>query len=211
MYRYLLAALALVLAAVLASSPAQATAPGTNGRIVFEGLPLRDNPLWGELFVINADRTGVTKLTHPPNGTEDTNPDWSPEGSRIVFARAPSTGAHSLWRVNPDGTGLRRLTRYCPPGVGIPKCVMPMTAGQPGRRTGSTSPSSASRDRSARRASTVDTAKRIYADGTGLRRLTPPSIRPGDKLDWSPDGSTILFRTHPGEGPNASSGYGANL
>jgi Tol biopolymer transport system component len=55
-------------------------------------------------------------------GTEDVNADWSPDGSRIVFARAPSSGVHSIWVVKPDGTGLRRLTPNCPPGVGIPKC-----------------------------------------------------------------------------------------
>ncbi len=51
----------------------------------------------------------------------------------------------------------------------------------------------------------------VNADGSRLRRLTPPSIAPGDKIDWSPEGSTILFRTHPGEGLNGLSGYGANL
>ena len=106
--------------AVTATS-SQATPPGTNGRIVFERLRLQNTP-WGELFVMNADGTGVRKLTHPPSGTEDTNADWSPDGSRIVFARAPSSGVHSIWVVKPDGTGLRRLTPNCPPGVGIPKC-----------------------------------------------------------------------------------------
>jgi TolB protein len=51
----------------------------------------------------------------------------------------------------------------------------------------------------------------VNADGSGLRRLTPPSIAPGDKIDWSPDGTTILFRTHPGEDLAGSSGLGANL
>jgi len=30
-------------------------------------------------------------------------------------------------------------------------------------------------------------------------------------MDWSPDGSTILFRTHPGEDLNGSNGLAANL
>jgi TolB protein len=51
----------------------------------------------------------------------------------------------------------------------------------------------------------------VNVDGTGLRRLTPRSIQPGDRIDWSPDGTTILFRTHPGEDLNAASGLGANL
>jgi TolB protein len=48
----------------------------------------------------------------------------------------------------------------------------------------------------------------INADGSGLRPITPLSIRPGGRPDWSPDGTTILFRSHPGNDP---SGLGANL
>ena len=81
----LFATAAAVLAGVLAAL-AQATAPGTNGRIAFERLRPVGPPPWGELFVMNSDGSDVQKITHPPNGTEDTNPDWSPDGSRIVFA-----------------------------------------------------------------------------------------------------------------------------
>src|SRR4029077_4479011 len=36
-------------------------------------------------------------------------------------------------------------------------------------------------------------------DGSGLRRVTPWKLRVGaeDGIDWSPDGSRILFRTKP--------------
>ena len=266
-FHVLLVVVAAIVAATATSS--QATPPGTNGRIVFERLRFQ-NTLWGELFVMNADGTGVHKLTHPPRGTEDTNPDWSPDGSRIVFARAPSAGAHSIWVVRPDGTELRRLTPNCPPSVGIPKCKA--DDGWPvwspdGKYIAFQRLSGPIRPKGA----TVDTAKRIYrvelvvtdtngrhlrtlvwfgpwrgdpqipswspdgkqlvfleksdnggncvcralyivnADGSGLHRLTPPSIAPGDRIDWSPDGSTILFRTHPGEDLYGASGYGANL
>jgi TolB protein len=48
----------------------------------------------------------------------------------------------------------------------------------------------------------------VDAKGGGLRRILPPGLRPGGRPDWSPDGSRILFRTHPGDDP---SGIGANL
>ena len=259
-----------LLASVVLAPIGNATAPGANGRIVFERLRHADGPAWGEIFVANADGTGVTRITHPSRGTEDTNPDWSPDGSRIVFARAPSAGVHSIWTVKANGTGLKRLTPRCRAGRDIPACAA--DDGWPvwspdGKHIAFQRLSGPLRPRGA----TVNTAKRIYkdelvvtdadgghvrtlvwsgpwrgdpqiptwspdgkqlvflqkgdnggncicrtlflinADGTGLRRLTPPSIAPGDKMDWSPDGSTILFRTHPGEDLNGSSGLGANL
>ena len=80
--RVVFGVLAAIVVATATSS--QATLPGANGRIVFERLRLQ-NTRSGELFVMNADGTGVRKLTHPPSGTEDINADWSPDGSRIVF------------------------------------------------------------------------------------------------------------------------------
>jgi len=255
---------------LLLAHPGAATSPGVNGRIVFERLRAQSGPSWGELFVVNADGSDATRITHPPRGTEDVTPDWSPDGTRIVFARAPATGVHSIWTVKADGTDLRRLTPPCAPGRGIPAC--PADDGWPvwspdGKHIAFQRLSGALRPKGA----TVNDAKGIYkdqlvvtdpngrhartlvwfgpwrgdpqipawspdgtqlvflersdnggtcscraiyivnADGTGLRRLTPPSIAPGDKIDWSPDGKTVLFRTHRDEGPNGSSGYGAQL
>jgi TolB protein len=265
----LVAAATIVATAVTTSS--QATAPGENGRIVFERLRFQNSPLWGELFVMNPDGSGVRRITRPPNGTEDTNPDWSPDGKRIVFARAPSEGAHSLWTVSADGTRPRRLTPPCPRGRGIPSCAA--DDGWPvwspdGRHIAFQRLAGALRPKG----STVNTARAIYkdelvvtdtngghartlvwlgpwrgepqspawspdgkrlvfigkymtsrtngsgcecrslyvvnADGSGLHRILAPGLRPGGRPDWSPDGRTILFRTHPGTDP---SGYGANL
>lgn len=265
---------ALVLAAAIATgavaTSSQATPPGTNGRIVFERLRSQ-NKLWGELFVMNPDGSGVRKITHPPNGSEDGNPDWSQDGSRIAFARAPASGAHSIWIVKADGTGPRRLTPSCPPGAGIPRC--PADDGWPvwspdgkhialQRLSGPLRPKGATlndakaiykdklvvTDANGRHARTLvwlgpwrgdpqspawspDGKRLVFigkymksrtngtgcecralyvvnANGGGLRRILPPGLRPGGRPDWSPDGSRILFRTHPGDDP---SGIGAKL
>jgi TolB protein len=272
---FTIAALALTVGAALLAgviaSIAGATTPAKNGRIAFERLRFQNGPVWGELFVMNPDGTGVRQLTHPPNGTEDATPDWSPDGKRIVFGRQPRTGAFSIWIVASDGSGLRRISPPCPPGGGIPKCAA--DDGWPvwspdGKHIAFQRLSGALRPKG----STVSTAKAIYkdelvvtdqngqhartllwlgpwrgdpqapawspdgkrlvflgkymnsktngsgcecrtlyvinTDGSGLHRITPPSIRPGGGIDWSPDGNTILFRTHPGDDP---SGIGANL
>lgn len=261
----------LLLLSVSATSSAHATSPGTNGRIVFMRLRVQDSPFWGELFVMNANGTGVHKLTRPANGTVDGNPDWSPDGKRVVFTRQPPKGAYSLWTIGADGRDLRRVSPPCPTGAGIPRCAA--DDGWPvwspdGRHFAFQRLSGALRPKGA----TVNTASAIYkdelvvsdadgghvrtlvwlgpwrgdpqspawspdgkelvfvgkfmtsktngsgcecralyvvnADGTGLRRILPPGLRPGGRPDWSPDGSAILFRTHPGDDP---SGFGANL
>jgi Tol biopolymer transport system component len=47
----------------------------------------------------------------------------------------------------------------------------------------------------------------VGADGKGLRRLTPWSLRAGDRPDWSPDGRSILVRSE----SNRDGGFGSNL
>lgn len=46
----------------------------------------------------------------------------------------------------------------------------------------------------------------VNADGTGLHRLTPRALNGGDHADWSPDGSLIVFVTHPGAIPERPGG-----
>ncbi|WP_443049684.1 transposase domain-containing protein [Streptomyces sp. NBC_00287] len=50
-----------------------------------------------------------------------------------------------------------------------------------------------------------DVADSPAADGTGNRRLTPWSLRAGDRADWSPDGASILLTTYP-DGPRFAPG-----
>jgi Tol biopolymer transport system component len=54
------------------------------------------------------------------------DPDWSPDGSRILFTTRPlvdfDAGQSELYTVRPDGTGLRRLTNYGPNG---PRATQP--------------------------------------------------------------------------------------
>ena len=60
-----------------------------------------------EIYVMNADGTGQTRLTN--NGVEDGSLSWSPDGSKIAF-RTHRDGNGEVYVMNPDGTGLTRLT-----------------------------------------------------------------------------------------------------
>jgi TolB protein len=264
------AALIASLAAAIAIPGAAATAPATNGRIVFERLHLQNEP-WGELVVSNADGTGAHRITQPPNGTEDAFPFWSPDGRQIVFQRQPPTGAYSIWTIGADGRHPHRVTPPCAPGKDIPTC--PADDGWPAwspdgkhlafqRLAGALRPNGATLNKAtaiykdelvvtdtngghvrtlvwlgpwrgdpqspawapdgkrlvlvgkymtSRTNGTGCECRALYvvnSDGTGLRRITAPGLRPGGRPDWSPDGKLILFRTHPGDDP---SGAGSNL
>jgi TolB protein len=77
------------------------------------------------VFVVNADGTGPRQLT--PWKLLGGDPDWSPDGSLIVFNTRPlvdfpDAGQSELCTIRPDGTGLRRLTAYGPNG---PRATQP--------------------------------------------------------------------------------------
>jgi Tol biopolymer transport system component len=57
------------------------------------------------LFVINADGTGLTRLT----SNSDNMPAWSPDGTKIVFDKG-GEGSATLYLMNSDGTGQTQLT-----------------------------------------------------------------------------------------------------
>ena len=100
-----------VVAAALAS-PASG-APATTAEIVYTthatqsvacDAPTNTDPC--HIAVTNLDGAGRVLTSGPGN---DVDPAWSPDGTRIAFARA-SGGNYDIWTMNADGTGLQRLT-----------------------------------------------------------------------------------------------------
>jgi Tol biopolymer transport system component len=69
-------------------------------RIVF-ATDRGDVPGKKHIAVMQADGQGITVIA------VGVSPSWSRDGTKIVFARADSMG---LSTINPDGTGLTRLT-----------------------------------------------------------------------------------------------------
>jgi TolB protein len=98
-------ALACVAVAGGATVLAHATVPGKNGKIVFRkalGNPAR-------LAIVNADGTSYRMLPRA-KGVNDGDPDWSHDGSTIVFERCPLRGGNCvIFSIHPTGSGLKRL------------------------------------------------------------------------------------------------------
>lgn len=61
-----------------------------------------------ELFVINADGTGKTQLTH--NESADFWCQWSPDGTKVAFQIKNVGGNFDVGVMNTDGSGYRNLT-----------------------------------------------------------------------------------------------------
>src|ERR687890_2503242 len=95
------------------SAAALATTPGTNGQIAFRRW-LNDETTRSALYTMNPDGTNVRRIVRPArHGAHDDQPDWSPDGRRLVFTRCPADGLCFVMVVNADGTGLRRVTPRC--------------------------------------------------------------------------------------------------
>jgi Tol biopolymer transport system component len=92
-----------------AAQQAQATTPGKNGKIAFRRF-FDQERTWGAVFVANADGTGARQVTHPAHGVLDDQPDWSPNGSLLVFTRCAISVPCAIYTVKPDGTSVKRLS-----------------------------------------------------------------------------------------------------
>ena len=129
-----------------------------------------------EIYIINADGTGLTNLTN--NTVLDVEPAWSPDGSMIAFQSEPD-GANNreIMVMNADGSGLQRLTNdpgadlhpaWSPNGLFIAFSRRPVAASY--------------RD-----------IWVMNADGTGAANLTNSDFIDYNFPKWSPNGTKILF------------------
>jgi TolB protein len=62
-----------------------------------------------DVYTIKLDGTGRTRLS-PAGPGNDSQPDWSPDGTRIAFARRIDDQDTQIFVMRPDGTDVRQLT-----------------------------------------------------------------------------------------------------
>ena len=81
-------------------------------RIAFTRHAVTDsqhNSITAEIYVMNADGTGLTRLT--TNAEEERSPAWSPDGRRIVYScRKGSNGTFETCVMSADGSRQQRLS-----------------------------------------------------------------------------------------------------
>jgi len=147
--------------------------PGANGKIAFVSDRGGTGVTALEIYVMNADGSGQTRLTN--NAMWDDYPAWSPDGSKIAFARFRQVADNfvgQIYVMNADGSGQTNLSNnaaddYWP----------------------TWSPDGSKIAFRSYRDSTLN----IYvmnSDGSSQYRLTTVF---GDEPSWSPDGSKIAF------------------
>ncbi len=146
---------------------ASRTAARAEGRIVFHSDRDGDFDIWS-MRPDGGDARQLTRNTQP-----DFNPEYSPDGTRIVFFSQRDGGNDEVYVMDADGTRQRRLTDH-------PASDQNPTWSPDGNeilfdsnRTGHFE------------------LHVMQADGTGLRQITRGKGEDNMFADWSPDGKTI--------------------
>jgi Tol biopolymer transport system component len=141
-----------------------------------------------QVFVMNADGTGVQQLVNHPYGSH--LPSWSPDGNKIAYSASPdggSGGQAEVWVVNANGANPHQVTNCSPQGY---KCLAPdwHPTVNDNRIVYSVSPFGA-------QVSQVRTIRANGSDDTLIRSVS--GFTPTKLPVWSPDGTRIAYLDKP--------------
>jgi len=89
--------------------------------------PSEEHPTDTRLFVASTNDSATRELPQPP-GAWAADPDWSPDGSVIVFSTAPNRETEGwampnfdgVYTIRPDGSGLTQVCDTCLQGGWAP-------------------------------------------------------------------------------------------
>lgn len=87
------------------TNPNNDTNKATNGKIAFTDLGDGNYESY-EIYIMDVDGGNKKKLTN--NNVTDQCPQWSPDGSKIIFERYDESG--DLYVMDSDGQNLQNLT-----------------------------------------------------------------------------------------------------
>jgi TolB protein len=186
MTRFLITAATCLSALALLPASSSGHSDGRNGRIAWSRLNADFSQ--AQIVTANPDGSHLRVLTQPPEGASDLDPKWSPDGTRILFAR--ESGDHvEIVVMNADGRSQHVVSFGC-----TDPCFSDQapTWAPDGRHIAFTRVVGPFENGGAR-----SLALWIGRDdGTHVRRLSPPDIDPiyeDDGANWSRDRSYIQF------------------
>lgn len=151
--------------------------PTGASRIVFSSKPEDGSTRSPEIYVMNGDGSGRTRLT--TNDDTDIEPALSPDGTRIAFV-SDRDGNYEIYTMRVDGSDLRRLTHD--------NKVDPVTRDM----SPAWSPDGTRIVFSSMRTGSYDLYV-MNADGSGVTNLTNSPRASDVHPHWSPDGTRIVF------------------
>jgi TolB protein len=138
----------------------------------------------GLYTVRSSDGGDLVRVTAAPPAGGDNGYGYSPDGTRILFARFDSDNG-TLFSVKPDGSDLIQLSS---PGLSVIDLGFFDRIGADWSPDGSRV-AFAAFDESSRRTTGLFV---VNADGSGLRLVTPPGVG-ALSAQWSPNGALIAF------------------
>lgn len=168
-----------------AAFPARVAAVPPAAKATLHGRVAFNSPT-GDIWVMNANGTNRRQITKSGRGV-DYDPDFSPDGRRIVFRTSRGRYAHDTYGIGLEGifvVDLRtRKTRQIQPPTGglfpawAPDGTWIAFSGLDAREP-------------------VDTIHLMRPDGSGIVDLGAR----GECATWSPDSSRLVYCSHSGDG-----------
>jgi WD40-like Beta Propeller Repeat len=160
-------------------------------RIVFSHIVATVPAITSHLFTMNADGSNVRDLSSA-GGSSDTEPDWSPDGTKLAFVRTPRAGSPEIWVMSTNGSGAKRVIALSL-GTGISSSsvgdfsVQPRWSPDGGRLAYAAVPQSRNLG-----APLYPDIFVVGVDGSNATQLTDNDLINSSPV-WSPDGKQIVW------------------